>query len=161
MKPQLFLVGLLYTIVSCTTAPVSDELGTPLSKKDRIDLAIAHEVEMTKDPSTGEVPRERLLKSYTIMEKKQQSMKENYSISWEERGPDNVGGRTRAIIFDQNDPSYQTVFAGSVAGGLWTCSNIYDMNPNWTVVNDFFDNLAVTSIVQDPIDPNILYFGTG
>jgi photosystem II stability/assembly factor-like uncharacterized protein len=161
MKRQLFLVGLLWIIASCTTAPVSDELSTQLSKKDRIDLAIAHEVEMTKDPSTGTVPRERLLKSYAIMEKKKQSMKENYSITWEERGPDNVGGRTRAIIFDQNDPSHQTVFAGSVAGGLWTCSNIYDANPNWTVVNDFFDNLAVTSIVQDPIDPDVLYFGTG
>src|SRR5262245_56822832 len=29
--------------------------------RDRMDLAIAHEVRMTRDPATGEVPRERLL----------------------------------------------------------------------------------------------------
>jgi photosystem II stability/assembly factor-like uncharacterized protein len=38
---------------------------------------------------------------------------------WQERGPTNVGGRTRALLIDPNDPSGQTVWAGSVSGGLW------------------------------------------
>ena len=35
------------------------------------------------------------------------------NLSWEELGPDNIGGRTRAILFDRNNPNL--MFAGSVA----------------------------------------------
>ncbi|MBL7749694.1 MAG: hypothetical protein JNM19_19810, partial [Chitinophagaceae bacterium] len=33
--------------------------------------------------------------------------------------------------------------------------------PTWTVINDYFGNLAIASICQDPTDVNIMYFGTG
>ncbi|PNW30156.1 hypothetical protein [Formosa algae] len=39
--------------------------------------------------------------------------------NWVERGPDDIGGRTRALIFDPNDTTNETVFAGGVSGGLW------------------------------------------
>jgi hypothetical protein len=40
-------------------------------------------------------------------------------LSWIEMGPDNIGGRTRSLlIVDEN-----TVFAGSVSGGLWKSVN--------------------------------------
>src|SRR5438046_5135039 len=39
------------------------------------------------------------------------------SIQWEDMGPDNVGGRTRAVLWDKNNPG--VVFAGGVSGGLW------------------------------------------
>lgn len=45
-------------------------------------------------------------------------------INWNERGPNNVGGRTRTIMVDPNDPTGNTVWAGSVAGGLWKTTNI-------------------------------------
>src|ERR1041385_3085714 len=41
------------------------------------------------------------------------------STSWTELGPDNVGGRTRAILFDNQDPTHKHMFAGGVSGGLW------------------------------------------
>ncbi len=41
-----------------------------------------------------------------------------------ERGPRNVGGRTRTMMFDPNDPSGKKVWAGSVSGGLWVTGNI-------------------------------------
>ena len=48
----------------------------------------------------------------------------NNDIAWLERGPVNVGGRTRTIMIDPNDPSGQTVWAGSIAGGLWKTTAI-------------------------------------
>ncbi len=80
--------------------------------------------------------------------------------NWVERGPDNVGGRTRAVIFDPNDPANETVFAGGVSGGLWKNTKISDPNTVWTRVN-IPTNLAVTSITYDPNNTNIFYLGTG
>jgi len=45
-------------------------------------------------------------------------------LNWLERGPNNVGGRTRTIIVDPNDVTGKTIWAGSVAGGLWKTTNI-------------------------------------
>lgn len=45
-------------------------------------------------------------------------------ILWEERGPSNIGGRTRTILIDPNVPSGRKVWAGSVSGGLWVAQNI-------------------------------------
>lgn len=48
----------------------------------------------------------------------------DFAISWNERGPLDVGGRTRAIMIDPNDGSGQTIWAASVAGGLWKNTGI-------------------------------------
>jgi hypothetical protein len=45
-------------------------------------------------------------------------------LAWQERGPNNVGGRTRALLVDPNDPTGETVWAGSVSGGLWVTRGI-------------------------------------
>jgi hypothetical protein len=79
---------------------------------------------------------------------------------WVNRGPDNVGGRTRAMMFDPNDPSDNTVFSGSVSGGLWKNSNISDENSTWERV-DIPENLAISTITFDPNDKKTFYVGTG
>jgi len=53
----------------------------------------------------------------------------DYSLVWNERGPSDVGGRTRAIMIDPNDPTGQTIWAGSVSGGLWKTTNIDGLAP--------------------------------
>ena len=80
--------------------------------------------------------------------------------SWVERGPTNVGGRTRAIMFDPNDPTRETVFAGGVSGGLWKNTAISNAGSTWTRVN-IADNLNVSSLTFDPNNTNIFYVGTG
>ena len=80
--------------------------------------------------------------------------------SWVERGPTNVGGRTRAIMFDPNDSTGETVFAGGVSGGLWKNTAISNANSAWTRVN-IPENLAVSCITYDPNNLNIFYVGTG
>ena len=79
---------------------------------------------------------------------------------WVNRGPDNVGGRTRAMMFDPNDTDDNTVFAGSVSGGLWKNSDISNANSTWERVN-IPENLAVSAITFDPNDKNTFYVGTG
>jgi trimeric autotransporter adhesin len=119
---------------------------------------------MTHDPATGKVPRERLLNAYR---KAQELRLETGSRSgviplfWAERGPNNVGGRTRGLLIDATDATGRTVWAAGISGGLWRCNNIDAVPPVWANINDFFSNLAISTIAQDPSNPNIMYFGTG
>ena len=53
----------------------------------------------------------------------------SYEITWNERGPYNVGGRTRTLMVDPNDPSHHRIWAGSVAGGIWYINNIDSLPP--------------------------------
>jgi trimeric autotransporter adhesin len=129
--------------------------------------ALRFEFEKTRDPRLNTIPRERLmaaLKYYADQERVMAKMKTTNgftTLTWNERGPNNVGGRTRAVLFDANDATGKTVFAGGVGGGLWKCTDITAATPVWTPVNDQFSNLAVSCIAQDPSNAQILYFGTG
>ena len=49
---------------------------------------------------------------------------EQMELTWEERGPKNVGGRTRALMVDPNDPTQRKFWTGGVSGGLWYTNNI-------------------------------------
>lgn len=138
-----------------------------LPKYTRADLAIQLEWLKTRDPETNEVPRERLYKAYLYMQKlleERSHLKVNGALSnitWIERGPTNQGGRTRAIMFDPTDPNKRRVFVGSVSGGIWKTEDIYAADPNWQPVNDFLQNLAVTTLAYDPASLGTFYAGTG
>lgn len=133
------------------------------SKLQRIGEIMQEEFKKTKDPTTNTVPRERLLEARKIIAQKQSSGNKSAipNLNWEERGPNNIGGRTRAILIDANDPTHATVWAGGAGGGLWKSTNFFAEDPQWQQVGDFFDNLAITCITQDPQNPDHIYFGTG
>lgn len=76
--------------------------------------------------------------------------------TWTPLGPGNVGGRTRAIVIVPGSPS--TMYAGSVAGGVWKTTNA---GGSWSPVGDLLPNIAVTSLSMDPSNSSILYAGTG
>ena len=119
------------------------------------------EYQMTKDPKTGLVPRNELEKSRSIMTQMIKLMAPIPNIAWTERGPNNIGGRTRAIMFDPNDITKKKVWAGGVAGGLWYNTDITNANTAWTKIDDFWDNIAIGDITYDPSNPQIMYVGTG
>jgi hypothetical protein len=133
-----------------------------LSKLQRIEKAFELEFKKTLDPNLGIVPRERLIQAQLYADRISQfsSRAAISGINWEERGPNNVGGRTRALIYDANDATGKTVFAGSVSGGIWKTTDITAATPVWTPINDL-QELAVSTIVQSPINTNIMYFGSG
>jgi hypothetical protein len=87
-----------------------------LPKKDRPDLAMEQDFFMTLDPALKMVPRERLIQAFEKAEISR-SLRTT-SVEWNEHGPDNVGGRTRAVMFDPNDPEGKKFWAGGVYGSL-------------------------------------------
>lgn len=79
-------------------------------------------------------------------------------LDWTERGPGNVGGRTRGFIIDPADNTGDTWFAGSVGGGIWKTT---DAGQNWIPVSDDWPNMAVSSMAMAPSNPDVIYAGTG
>jgi len=77
-------------------------------------------------------------------------------LGWSELGPGNIGGRTRTLVIDPQNPS--VMYAGATSGGIW---KTVDGGASWVVLDDMMANLAVTSIVMDPTDSSVLYAGTG
>ncbi|MBK9485131.1 MAG: hypothetical protein IPO01_07910 [Chitinophagaceae bacterium] len=118
---------------------------------------------MMKDPALGYVPTERLLKAKQYRDQLWQSQNNAAlpGVSWKPLGPKNQGGRTRTLLVDANDATGNTVWAGSVGGGLWKTTDITAAEPAWAPVNDLFANLAISSIAQDPSNTQIMYFCTG
>ena len=127
--------------------------------------------ELTINPSTGKLNDGELtmLREQLIKERKTNGSSSgltgrnpgNALNAWEERGPNNIGGRTRVIMFDPNDASNNTVYAGGVSGGLWKNTNISSSASTWSRVENVPGNLSVTSITIDPRNSNIWYVGTG
>jgi hypothetical protein len=78
------------------------------------------------------------------------------AVGWTSLGPGNIGGRTRALVFDPIDPN--TMYAGAVSGGVWKTT---DAGGSWMPVGDELANLAVNSLVIDRKNRNTLFAGTG
>lgn len=80
------------------------------------------------------------------------------TIEWQERGPANVGGRTRALLVDPADSTASTWYAGAVGGGIWKTT---DRGQTWRNLTPDLPILAVASLIQSPSNPDVLYAGTG
>ncbi len=76
--------------------------------------------------------------------------------SWSWMGPGNIGGRIRSILIHPTNPN--NMWVGSVSGGIWRTTN---GGASWSPVNDFMANLAVSTMVINPTNSNIMYAGTG
>ncbi|MEL7249566.1 MAG: 3-coathanger stack domain-containing protein [Bacteroidota bacterium] len=166
VKKVLLGMPVLLAAVLLWTMPASKQSGEEeeASKWSRIADRFDQDFQMMVDPELGTIPYDRMINAMKIAERKRQDLLQKSGILpiyWEERGPNNVGGRTRAILIDANDPTGRTIWAGSVSGGLWRTTNIDAGAVNWTPINDLFQNLAISSIVQDPTNSNLMYFGTG
>lgn len=80
------------------------------------------------------------------------------SLVWDERGPGNVSGRTRGIVVDPDDSELDTWYVGSVGGGVWKTT---DAGESWIHLTESLTNLATSTIVMAPSNPDIIYVGTG
>ncbi|MEP2026621.1 MAG: PKD domain-containing protein [Reichenbachiella sp.] len=135
-----------------------------LPKRDRPDLALLQEFETTKDLSLGYPPIKRKVEAFKVarerLARKSQARTID-NIEWNERGPNNVGGRTRALMFDPNDDTNKKVWAGGISGGIWYNSDITDSDVSWVNVDDFMTNLSICSFAYDPGTTTTFYAGTG
>lgn len=132
------------------------------AEMDGMEQAMRQQFLMTRDLSLNAVPTERLLVAREQMDMMIAARGQRIAaLNWQERGPRNIGGRTRAIIVDQRDATGNTVLAASVSGGIFKTTNFTATTPLWAPVNDQMQNLAVTAMAQDRNNPAVMYAGTG
>lgn len=163
LKNAALLLTVLYLIgcVSKNNKPVDSDEGF-LSERDQMEQAMEQEFMMTKDPKLGYIPKERLIAALAFEQRQLASRQMGINdITWQERGPNNVAGRTRAFLIDSRDATGNTIFAASVSGGIWKTTNFKSTNPTWTPVNENMGSLAVCALAQDPSNPSTMYAGTG
>jgi hypothetical protein len=135
------------------TAVYSQE-GLSVLKEGRSTDAIAWLKARYIDVNTGEpVSSETLAQIESEIRKKGTSK----SIVFESLGPDNIGGRTRAICVDRTN--INRVWAGGVSGGLFVSTNKGNF---WDRVLPYVEaggNPFISSMTMTP--DNTLYVATG
>lgn len=167
---SLFVVGV--AALACERAPSPDAASSSPSRS--VPQHEAGEVEGPDGP--GEAMRWRMLRwrnaDGTIpedglrraLEHRERSLRHAEMVDdggiapfgWVERGPWNVGGRTRSLLVDPVYPN--RMWAGAVGGGIWTSQ---DRGQTWTPYDDRMSRLSIGCLAVDPNDPNVLFAGTG
>lgn len=126
----------------------------------------AWELMRLRDPATGRVPdgirRAELAFAATLPTRDARAMLSKsgraLAYEWAQRGPVNIGGRTRALALDVTGED--TMLAGGVSGGLWRSTNA---GGTWRRVTLPTQLPAISAIAQDtrPGRTATWYYGTG
>lgn len=132
--------------------------------KDNVKARFDYDYARFKDPKTGLVPDDIRQKELEyVRSAKARLIRDNgnsplgrggpniktaagdQSSSWVNRGPYNVGGRTRALALDIDDENI--ILAGGVSGCMWRSTN---QGVSWTRVTAADQHPGITDVVQDP-----------
>lgn len=103
---------------------------------------------LLRDPRTDQIPasiRARELAFAKQLAPASHAAKTSDGVIWREVGPDNVGGRTRALAIDHTNPDI--MIAGGVSGGIWKSM---DRGLTWRLKTPNTEVLAVSWVTQDP-----------
>lgn len=110
----------------------------------------------------GKYDLEKRSRARAMIERRLKQQQNNHGkrdagvANWENMGPDNIGGRVRAIAINpQND---KEIYIGAAGGGIWKTE---DGGASWNHLDDFLPSLAVTSIVINHEEPSIVFASTG
>lgn len=103
---------------------------------------------------TGEIDYDEAFKVRKGLSAMQQNKTLSSPLAWKELGPDNFGGRTRALLVDKDNPNI--MYAGGVSGGLWRST---DKGNSWNLVPGLDGGEIVCSITQ--LGNGNIYIGTG
>ncbi len=143
------------------------EVYTDTGKKEmemaNPEMAAFQNYFMTLDPKLKRVPIERLkIAKQKTAEIKQAALLKNSAneIRWNSI-PANMGGRTRAFMYDPNDPNGKKVWAGAVTGGLWSNDDISNIESSWSPNDNFWGSQSISTITYDPNNSTHFYIGTG
>lgn len=118
---------------------------------------------LLRDPATNSIPsniRQRELQFAKNLKQKNIGLAKTNSVlfNWYEAGPNDVGGRTRALAVDRTNS--QVIIAGGASGGIWKS---VDAGNSWHIKSRTDQQLSVTFVLQDPREgfENIWYYGSG
>ncbi len=147
----------LPTLILAQQTPIEILDGeTQITNKDISDTQ-TYLMSMKVNPVTGQIPLEDVFQARQTADKLAKNGNAKSSeITWESMGPNNIGGRTRAILIDKGNP--EKLIAGSVSGGLFTSN---DGGLNWQdhPQNLEFASLSISTIAQ--ASNGDIYVGTG
>ncbi len=163
-KIYLFVVALAFVATSIALQPPffnSNKQGNGEGMEEDISGRISWMQKMLGNPYTNEAPfgmrNKELAFAATLPLSKENLSKADYGI-WVQRGPGNVGGRTRAIGIDKTNENI--LIAGASSGGMWRSM---DRGISWQRMSADTDYIPATCIAQDPRPgkTNNWYVGTG
>lgn len=103
---------------------------------------------------SGKVETEDVRRAISQAQQSKLQKKAQIGLQWDLMGPNDIGGRTRAFIFDQDDP--KTMYMGSVSGGLFKSTN---GGRSWEALDVDLENQAIVSLHQTA--DGTIYAGTG
>jgi len=165
MNKKKYLIGSVVVAGACALFALSNfniseiagsyqKRGLSSLQEQKADEALEWMKARYIDETTGQpISSEKLM----VIQKQIRKMKKTKSISFVDLGPDNVGGRTRAIQVDRKWED--RIWAGGVSGGLFVS---YNKGNTWGRVNSFEEVGAspyISSMTQTP--DGVVYVGTG
>jgi hypothetical protein len=135
-----------------------EEDGHEELEKAMIEGQRAWMFEMMKNPTTGRLDFEDIYEGRRQVEAvmKNPTRGGGLGLEWDNMGPNNVGGRTRAIVIDPTNPN--RMYAGGVSGGVFITDNAglqWYSSPG----NETLGSLLISSMVRTANGD--LYIGTG
>lgn len=147
----LFSILLVINLLQLANASNSGEKYTP--RQQEAPSSEAYLYAIRSNQMTGKI------KSSDVALAAQQvqamnSSRNQTALNWHSLGPDNYGGKTKGLIYDNRDATYQTLLAGAVGGGIWKSTND---GITWQPLGT--PNLMVSSMVQAANGD--IYVGTG
>lgn len=166
---SLSFLGNKYFFKLKDTHPISNQFSEYEEEGPKMDapdeFAKFEQGIRTRDGETGpQYPAGYVYKQLSQAQKEQKNyyaqarLNETNAITWTERGPANVPGRTRAIVSLPGDATHNTWLAGSVGGGIWKTTN---GGTNWVEKTKDLPNIAFSTMAYAPSNPDIIYAGSG
>ncbi|MBN1199257.1 MAG: T9SS type A sorting domain-containing protein [Bacteroidales bacterium] len=158
MKNRLLPFGLLVLflgfsccLISAATYAATPDKNTPDQPSDvRMQKIRSNQV-------TGIVNPADVLSARYQLSLLQQKSATSLGLNWMHVGPTNYSGRSRVVLFDNQDSEGLTIYTGGVTGGVYKSAN---KGLTWHALNTgSTEILRVASMAQTPA--GTLYVGTG
>ncbi len=166
MKKLIFLFALLITLVVVSLFPETQTTHQmSIGDQNNPNSRAEYDFLMMRDPVRDEIPagirrRETELSRHLQSYKSFQLAKGQSALSldWTERGPNNIGGRSRVFAADIENPG--VLIAGGVGGGIWKST---DDGASWRLKLRPEQSHSTSCIAQDTRQgkTHIWYVGTG
>ncbi|MCB9241639.1 MAG: T9SS type A sorting domain-containing protein [Flavobacteriales bacterium] len=162
MKKKIYVGGLIIAIGTVAAIgllkPSQEQIYQPRTIQDEQPMSIHPMLEylhaIRANQITGEIDPMDVANARQDIQQFRKFNKASFPLNWSAAGPDNVGGRTRAVIVDRNDNNI--LYAGGVMGGIFKSTN---KGASWYPVDDKFESMAVSTICQTKNGD--VFFGTG
>jgi hypothetical protein len=156
---SLSILALVLPTFSCNDHHLSESL-----KEEYSDARVQYDFDMVKNPFTGKIPEgvREAERTFARSAPRRESMRTLGNHLYFPAGPDNFGGRTRAVAYDirYDGVSNKVIIAGSVSGGILRSA---DGGNTWQSVAPDIDMGAFCALAQDtrPGFENVWYAGGG